>query len=425
MNNKQKSFFRLVGSVESAEAPAEIPSPVELPLESEQPTSTEIAATSETEAQIHALGERATALENLADIAEHIPVADENHAMLVELAAEQAVAGTDIELETEVVPALESAIGGRINTTGIRTAAATMRSAQKALQLNVGLESAFEFDTGIEGIGSDLAGSVRKLFSAWKDDSEARDVWSYGSKEIIAKLRETYGNAEWVKMRGLKEGEIKLPKGGWAEYLIMPDGKLSPTEPNKAYAAFSSALGFALEACGAYREYKKAIAPVYNKTISQSPQAALEYAREELSKLPMPAARMKTKELKLPADRFIKLNASGTFFDDWQESELPDIIPVLGSEEAVAAAAKVCIKAAEELGAVDLSYPNFYGEGDFGFWNKAYRELAEPDFNWLWRSFNSQAIHSSGGLETAMIKAMYSGLAAIQALEIVLDRSVK
>lgn len=146
MNQKLKSFFRLKPAVESAPAepaiaediPAVSDLPVEAPAAGTDTPADVVALTTDTEAQIQVLGERAAALENLAEIAEQIPEADEHHAMLVELAAEQATAGTDLQLEADVIPALESNIGNRIDTSGIRSAAAQMRNAQKALQLGVG-----------------------------------------------------------------------------------------------------------------------------------------------------------------------------------------------------------------------------------------------------------------------------------------------
>lgn len=434
MNKKLRSFFRLSTGVESAEPVAEdIPAvsdlPTEVVVDPETPPNV-VALTTETEAQIQALDDRAVALENLADIAEQIPAADENHAMLVELAAEQAVNGTDIDLENEVVPALESAIGKRIDTSGIRGAALQMRTAQKALMLNVGLESAEgsvtpDFDLGMEGIGADIGNAFKKMFSAWKDDVEGRDPWDYGNQEIIDKLKETYGNREWVEMRGLRGGDIKLPAGGWAEYLIMPDGKLANENPQAVAKLMQSVLDFNSELVEAYRGYHKDLKPIYNKTLSQEPSVALEYAREALAKVPNPAARMKTKDLKLSADRHIKVNTAGSYYDDFEESEVPGTIPALADAAAVVAMAEVCIKCSTALGNSDLSFPRFWGESNFDWWNRAYKALPEADFNWLWRAFNHEAIKSQNGLYTAGIKSIYSAVASIQALEYVLDRSVK
>lgn len=435
MNKKLRSFFRLSTGVESAEPVAEdIPAvsdlPTEVVVDPETPPNV-VALTTETEAQIQALDDRAVALENLADIAEQIPAADENHAMLVELAAEQAVSGTDIDLENEVVPALESAIGKRIDTTGIRAAAAQMRTAQKALKANIGLESFVaggddpEFDVGMEGVGADIGNAFKKMFSAWKDDAEGRDPWSYGNKEIIEKLKTTYGNREWVEMRGLKGGEIKLPAGGWAEYLIMPDGKLASDNPQAVAKLMQDVLAFNVEIAEAYRAYHKELKPIYTKTLSQTPEVALQYAREQLAKVKSPAARMTIKELKLSADRHIKLNSSGSYYDDFEESEVPGTIPALKDAAAVVAMAEVCIKCSTAFGNADLSFNRFWGDTDFGWWNSAYRALPEADFNWLWRSFNNEAIKSQNGLFTAGVKSLYSSIASIQALEYVLDRSVK
>lgn len=134
------SFFRLSPAVESTEAlPTEI-APVDAPIDSVVVSTTapeEISQVNATEENIALLNEKAASLDVLAQIADDIPNADEHHCVLVELAAVEAVRGTDIDPATEVVPAMESAVGGKINTAGIRATAEKMRKASQALQLGL------------------------------------------------------------------------------------------------------------------------------------------------------------------------------------------------------------------------------------------------------------------------------------------------
>jgi len=93
--------------------------------------------------------------------------------------------------------------------------------------------------------------------------------------------------------------------------------------------------------------------------------------------------------------------------------------------EKVVEFGKALVECARIVGNTETWYPNFYGHDNFSWWNSAYKQLPEADFNYLWRNFSSDSVHAMNGLETAGIKAFYSAVVAMQAIEFMLDKNVK
>lgn len=438
MTKQMKSFFRLAAATESA---SELPTDISLvdapavPVVDAATVPDEVAQINATEENIALLDSKAASLDVLAQIAEEIPNADEHHCVLTELAAVEAVRGTDIDPATEVVPSMESAVGGKIPTAHIRATADKMRKASQALRLGlkpatesievVPEQPAWNFTPSTEGVGADIAASMRKLFSTWKESPDENNPWKFGSKEIVDQLQKTYGNKEWVEMRGLKTEAIKLPRAAWPEYLIYPGDKLVTDNISLLVPMVRSACDFLAEMCSAFESYKKDLTPIYNKMLSQDPEVALEYVRGELEKIQKPAQRMTIKDLPLPAHRHIKLTEGGNFIDDWKESEVPAEIPALKDVNEVLSFAKALIDGAHVCANTKGTYPYFFGHDRYDWWNRAYHSLSETDFNYLWRNFYTNNVHAANGLETAGIKAYYSGVMALCAIDYVLDRSVK
>lgn len=442
-----KSFFNVPPkpAVESAaDLPTEI-APIDAPVEilptPEEQVPNEPALVNETEQAAKLLDDKADSMELLATVAEQIPVADEHHAMLTEVAAREIVMGTDIDPGSEVVPSMESAIGGKIDTTRMRGTAIQLRKAAQAVRL--GLQPAVEstastedypfnedgefyaYSPSTEGIGSDIADAMKKLFSAWKDDPNNRNIWAYDAKEVVEKMKETYANLEWVKMRKLVEGSIALPAKGWSEYLVLPGDVVSVTKPGSLIEIVRKTTEFTQECCDAYRAYKKDLEPIYSQMVKNPPNIVVDVVKGKLAKIKKPIDHMTTRRLDMPADRHLMVAETGSWVEDYDDTDVPASIPAFGSAEDVVALAEELIKAIEIYAKFDGSYPNYWGHDNFSWWDKAHNSLSATDFNFLWRNFRSENVHIMNGMQMAMSRSLYCGLMAINAVEHVLDKAVK
>lgn len=75
------------------------------------------------------LAYRAEALEDLVSVAETTPEASENDLVLSEIVSDLATQGTDLQTDSDVLPALESYVGKSISTEGIKETIASMLKA--------------------------------------------------------------------------------------------------------------------------------------------------------------------------------------------------------------------------------------------------------------------------------------------------------